>query len=108
MIFATADLPVERSAAEDGAVQSLAAGSLRHPSPLHRIAGAGHLRTVALGAVVPVMTLIAWELCGRLGLVRPTLLPPPSAVLHTLVDLGRRGELWEHIEITLLRVFFGF
>ena len=43
-----------------------------------------------------------------LGWVRPNLLPPPSAVAGTVVDLARRGELWAHIEVTLLRVLFGF
>lgn len=66
------------------------------------------LRHGALGLVIPLMLLAAWEVVGWLALVRPTLLPPPSAVVATLVDLARRGELWEHVEITLLRVAAGF
>jgi len=57
---------------------------------------------------VSLVVLAVWEAIGWLALVRPTLLPPPSAVIATLVDLARRGELWDHIEITLLRVLFGF
>ena len=61
-----------------------------------------------LGLVIPLILLAGWEAIGWLALVRPTLLPPPSAVIATLIDLARRGELWGHIEITLLRVAAGF
>ena len=66
------------------------------------------LRRAGIGFVIPLLLLAAWEVIGRLGMIRPTLLPPPSAVLFTLADLARRGELWAHIEITLLRVAGGF
>ncbi|MGE3782888.1 MAG: ABC transporter permease [Alphaproteobacteria bacterium] len=65
-------------------------------------------RTAASGLAVPLILLFFWELSGRLGWVRPTLLPPPSAVLATVIDLAQRGELWTHVEITLIRVLLGF
>ena len=65
------------------------------------------LRSGAVGLVVPLLLLGLWELSGRLGWARPNLLPPPSAVIATLSDLARRGELWGHIEITVLRVLAG-
>jgi sulfonate transport system permease protein len=70
----------------------------------HRLA----LRQGALGLALPLLLVVLWETIGRLGLVRPNLLPPPSAVIATLVDLARNGELAGHIEITLLRVLLGF
>ncbi|HWB49573.1 MAG TPA: ABC transporter permease [Stellaceae bacterium] len=73
-----------------------------------RRASAAALRQGALGLVIPLILLAGWETIGWFRLVRPTLLPPPSAVVATLVDLARRGELWEHVEITLLRVVAGF
>jgi sulfonate transport system permease protein len=97
----------EREAGDDGAVKPSPTAGWRRRSPLSRNAGEG-LRTALLGSIFPVLLLIAWEIIARLGVVRPTLLPPPSAVVNTLLDLTRRGELWEHIEITLIRVFFGF
>jgi sulfonate transport system permease protein len=66
------------------------------------------LRGVALGTVVPALLLALWEMSALLGWARPNLLPPPSAVIATLIDLGKRGELWGHIEITLVRVLLGF
>jgi len=61
-----------------------------------------------LGLVIPLLLLVVWELSGRLGWVRPNLLPPPSAVLATIVDLAERGELWTHVQVTLVRVLLGF
>jgi sulfonate transport system permease protein len=75
---------------------------------MRRLAANPMLRGAALGIVVPLLLLCLWELSGWRGWVRPNLLPPPSAVLGTVVELARRGELWRHIEITLLRVLFGF
>jgi sulfonate transport system permease protein len=66
------------------------------------------LRSTALGLVVPLLLLCVWGLNGWCGWVRANLLPPPSAVAGTVIELARRGELWGHIEITLLRVLFGF
>jgi sulfonate transport system permease protein len=66
------------------------------------------MRRAAFGLALPLALLVAWEAVGRLGLVRPNLLPPPSAVLAAFLDLTRRGELLEHIEISLVRVLLGF
>lgn len=66
------------------------------------------LRSAAFGLVAPALLLVLWELSALLGWARPNLLPPPTAVLATLIDLAKRGELWGHIEITLVRVLFGF
>ncbi len=64
--------------------------------------------TGLIGLIVPAVLLCAWQAESWAGLIRPNLLPPPIAVVATIVDLARRGELWGHIEITLLRVLFGF
>jgi sulfonate transport system permease protein len=75
---------------------------------MRRLAGHPGVRTAALGLVIPLLLAGLWEASGRLGWVRPNLLPPPSAVLATIVDLAARGELWTHLEITLVRVLLGF
>jgi sulfonate transport system permease protein len=65
-------------------------------------------RHSAVGFIIPVLILSAWEAACRSGLAPRNLLPAPSAVLWALYDLARRGELLDHIAITLFRVFFGF
>ncbi|HEX9488842.1 MAG TPA: ABC transporter permease [Stellaceae bacterium] len=62
----------------------------------------------AAGLLLPALLLALWEALSRFGLVPPNLLPAPSAVLKSLRDLWFAGELWGHIEITLLRVLLGF
>ena len=66
------------------------------------------VRTTASGIVIPLLLLVVWELSGRLGWVRPNLLPPPSTVLATIIDLAERGDLWTHLQVTLVRVLLGF
>ncbi len=75
---------------------------------MKRLAASPALRGALIGMAAPLLLLFVWELNGWRLWVRPNLLPPPSAVLATIVDLARRGELWGHIEITLLRVLLGF
>jgi sulfonate transport system permease protein len=62
----------------------------------------------AVGLVLPALLLVVWEALSRFGVTPPNLLPAPSAVLKSLRDLWVAGELWGHIEITLLRVLLGF
>jgi sulfonate transport system permease protein len=66
------------------------------------------VQTAALGLVIPLLLVAAWELSGRLGWVRANPLPPPSLVFAAVIDLARRGELWVHLQITLARVLLGF
>jgi sulfonate transport system permease protein len=44
----------------------------------------------------------------RLGLAPGRLMPPPSALAHTALELARSGELQMHILATLWRVLVGF
>src|SRR4028119_802690 len=62
----------------------------------------------AKGLLLPLFLLILWESLSRFGFVAPNLLPAPSTILTTVWQLGVAGELWQHISITLYRVFVGF
>jgi sulfonate transport system permease protein len=58
--------------------------------------------------VLPAIVLIAWELAARTGVLRANLLPAPSAVFASVVELHRQGVLVAHIAATCLRVLAGF
>ena len=75
---------------------------------LARRAGRVAVKGGAVGLVLPALLLGLWEALSRFGVAPPNLLPAPSAVLRALRDLWYTGELWGHIEITLLRVLLGF
>lgn len=66
------------------------------------------LRGGAIGLVLPALLLGLWAALARAKLAPPNLLPAPEAVLAALGDLRRSGELWGHVEITLIRVGLGF
>jgi sulfonate transport system permease protein len=58
--------------------------------------------------VLPLGLALAWETIVRLGLSSGRLVPPPSTIFTTLLDLARSGELVRHIAATLSRVLAGF
>jgi sulfonate transport system permease protein len=59
-------------------------------------------------AALPAALLAAWASSARLGLVDPTALPPPDAVVETAEALLRGGELWGAVAASLSRTLAGF
>jgi sulfonate transport system permease protein len=74
-------------------------------------APAGRWRRLArpvLGLLLPVGLAAIWEIVVWLGLSDGRLVPPPSKVFTTIVELARSGELFRQIVATLTRVVAGF
>src|SRR5215470_18743104 len=65
-------------------------------------------RRLALGFLLPAALATAWEFAVRAGLSDGRLVPPPSRIYATFVDLARAGDLVRHAAATLLRVAAGF
>ncbi|MGO1398636.1 MAG: ABC transporter permease [Brevibacterium yomogidense] len=63
---------------------------------------------VALGAILPLCLLAAWQVLSSTGTFSFVQLPPPAAVATAGLDLIARGELWTHIGISVQRVLLGF
>src|SRR4051812_8324560 len=61
-----------------------------------------------LGLVLPVTLAAGWEIAVGLGFSSGRLLPPPSVIFDTFVDLASTGELQRHAVATLSRVAAGF
>src|ERR1700726_4163804 len=79
--------------------------------PIASPAPSGRLRRwarPALGLLLPVGLALVWELVVWLGLSNGRLVPAPSKIFATIVELARSGELARHIVATLTRVFVGF
>jgi sulfonate transport system permease protein len=87
---------------ELSALEQTDALSPRAPGRLSRLA------RPALGLLLPVALAIGWELAVRLGLSNGRLVPPPSKIFATIVELAESGELVRHVAATLGRVFAGF
>jgi len=62
----------------------------------------------ALGLLLPVVFALGWELVVYLGYSSGRLVPPPSRIFATIVELAKSGELSRHILATLSRVGAGF
>jgi len=61
-----------------------------------------------LGLLLPVTLAAGWEIAVGLGLSSGRLLPPPSVIFNTFLDLAATGELQRHALATLARVAAGF
>jgi sulfonate transport system permease protein len=62
----------------------------------------------ALGLLLPVGCALIWEYVVARGWSNGRLVPPPSRVFVTIVELAKSGELGRHVIATLTRVASGF
>jgi sulfonate transport system permease protein len=62
----------------------------------------------ALGLLLPLTLALGWELAVRAGWSSGRLVPPPSVIYATFVELAKTGELQRHALATLARVAAGF
>ncbi|HJE25575.1 MAG TPA: ABC transporter permease subunit, partial [Methylorubrum populi] len=89
--------PVALSTPEDGTVAAP-----------RRAAVLGIGARAALGVLLPLVLALSWEIAVDGGWASGRLLPPPSRIGAALWALAVSGELWMHVEATLIRVGLGF
>jgi NitT/TauT family transport system permease protein/sulfonate transport system permease protein len=65
------------------------------------------IRPALLNWALPVATLVAWEVFGRLG-VLPRYLSVPTQIAAALWEIAVSGELWVALVASLWRVTAGF
>jgi sulfonate transport system permease protein len=58
--------------------------------------------------VVPIVLLVGWEALSSRGLIRASILPAPSTIWQTALEMLKSGELINHIWTSLVRVIQGF
>ncbi|MFL9891531.1 sulfonate transport system permease protein [Burkholderia sp. WP9] len=61
-----------------------------------------------LSWAVPALVLVLWQVAARIGLIAPQVLPAPSSVAASALDLARNGDLFIHLGVSLLRAATGF
>lgn len=61
-----------------------------------------------LAWLLPLALFALWTVAARREWVPPQVLPPPQAVWDALRESVASGELWGHLQISLLRVLGGF
>jgi sulfonate transport system permease protein len=80
-------------------------------TPRRRIAPSkllGRARDALLALAFPVVVLSVWEFLARRGSINPSILPSPTEIWSTFLDLMKTGELENHVRTSLLRVVEGF
>ncbi len=77
-------------------------------APARQTAALGAAARLALGLLLPLGLALGWEIAVAAGLASGRLLPPPSRIGAALWTLAASGELWTHVEATLIRVGLGF
>jgi len=60
------------------------------------------------GLLVPLILIIAWELACQNGLIKMTILPPPSRIFDALLKQLDKGSLQKNIVVSLRRVALGY
>ena len=70
--------------------------------------GRGRFARLALGFLLPLALAAGWEALVRFGLANGRLVPPPSVIFDTFLELARAGELQRHVIVTTARVAAGF
>lgn len=66
------------------------------------------LQAILIGSFIPILLILSWEVCSRMGIFPAYQLPAPTTILGTIKGLVDNGSLWGHIGITTYRVFAGF
>jgi sulfonate transport system permease protein len=87
-------------------VDDAAGVGMTSPAPQHKTFG--RILRPLLGLVLPVALAVFWELAVKYGWSNGRLVPPPSVIFKTFVELWNSGELQLHAAATLWRVAAGF
>ena len=66
------------------------------------------LHKKALGLIVPLLLLAAWQVVTQKEIFSSLLLIPPEIVIQSFRDLIGNGELLNHLLVSFARVFAGF
>lgn len=68
----------------------------------------GYFKNTLFALPVPIIIFVIWEYLSRGGYVNVSILPPPSMLFETLVDMIKSKELLEHSLVSIIRVLEGF
>jgi NitT/TauT family transport system permease protein len=61
-----------------------------------------------IAVATPILLLAAWEIAARAGAIDTRFFSSPSAIAEVFWAMARSGALWDHTEVSLVRVLIGF
>lgn len=74
----------------------------RQPLSLARIGRAGS------ALLLPLLVLTLWQISSQAEWIASQILPAPSRIAETLLELWQSGDLMSNLNISLIRVLYGF
>lgn len=66
------------------------------------------IKNIILAVIVPILLLLVWEVIVRQGVVNKNLIPPPTTLWRTFIELITSGKLQSALAVSFKRVFAGF
>ncbi|GGX83035.1 ABC transporter permease subunit [Massilia dura] len=87
---------------------TIALPSIGEKQPARLLRWNDGLTRFALSWPFPLAVLLIWYVAAEYEWLPPQILPPPSMVASTFIDLVRTGELPENLWISMWRVLAGF
>lgn len=93
---------------EAGTKSSLWKSLISKKSKPHKRLLSIQVTNALIGALLPVMLVIVWEIAGAMGKLNPILMPAPSEIFEELVQLTATGGLVSHLGISAWRALLGF
>lgn len=79
---------------------------MTNPTQSHQRNSARSIKLIK-ALTIPVLVIVLCELLVRQGIIEPYLLPAPSSLYQSFMELAN-GELWQHVWASTWRVFVGF
>ena len=79
---------------------------MTNPTQSHQQNSARSIKLIK-ALTIPVLVIVLCELLVRQGIIEPYLLPAPSSLYQSFMELAN-GELWQHVWASTWRVFVGF
>ena len=58
--------------------------------------------------LVLVILLIVWTIMEKQGALNTVIMPAPSKILNTFINLVKSGQLWNNLLVSLTRVLKGY
>lgn len=100
---ATSDVPEQQELAREAGHRESDTVRRSPRASLYRLA-----TSEGAGWLLPLATLVVWELLSRAGLIRSNVLPAPSEVAVAFWNLLSTGEIFTHIGVSGARALAGF
>lgn len=67
----------------------------------------GYIFSKTIGAIIPIMVLVAWYIFSKNGVIKSNILPTPNSVIEAFIELVKNGQLLTNIIVSSKRAFIG-